>query len=85
MSALANFNGAIIEALSNSATGHYNFGITELTKASVMFFSDYSKMTELAYRFKAINASEMESISHFYRSYKGNKQLTSNFLLTLPN
>lgn len=85
MSALANFNGAILEALSNSATNHYNFGINELSKASVMFFSDYSKMTELAYRFKAINASEMESVSHFYRSYKGNKQLTSNFLLTLPN
>jgi hypothetical protein len=85
VSAITNLNNALIEAIANDISGHYRFGMKELTKASVEFFADFGKVTELARRFQVVNASEMEQITHFFSGYKGNKQILSEFMKSLPN
>lgn len=85
ISAFQNFANAVTEAVASDMVGHFQFGKKEMLEASAKFFSDYGKMTELAARFQIVNASEMESITHFYKGYKGNKQLLSTFMASLPN
>lgn len=85
ISAFTNFSNSILEAISSDISGHYQFGTKELLKASGLFFSDFGKISELASRFQVVNASEIESISHFFTGYKGNKQLLSQFMMSLPN
>jgi hypothetical protein len=85
VSALANLHGAIMEALASDISGHYKFGFSELAKGSVEFFQNYGKVSELARRFQIVNASEMEQLTHFFSGYKGNKQILSEFMKSLPN
>ena len=85
VSAFMNFSNAMLEAISSDISGHYQFGAKELLQASALFVSDYGKVSELASRFQVVNASEMETISHFFTGYKGNKQLLSQFMMSFPN
>lgn len=85
VSAIANLNSAILEATANDLSGSFKFGHKEIWNSTAKFFSEYGKMSQLAQRFQVVNSSEMETLTHFFMGYKGNKQILSQFMASLPN